>query len=41
MRQRYTRTDAKKTLFVAMSRAVASADAMRPFIADHLRYMNA
>ena len=31
----------KKTLFVAMSRAVASADAIQPFIADHLRYMNA
>ena len=31
----------KKTLFVAMSRAVASAEAIRPFIADHLRYMNA
>jgi uncharacterized protein YciI len=31
----------KKTLFVAISRAVATADAIRPFIADHLRYMNA
>ncbi|MGD0109506.1 MAG: YciI family protein [Rhodopila sp.] len=31
----------KKTLFVAISRAVASAEAIRPFIADHLRYMNA
>jgi uncharacterized protein YciI len=31
----------KKTLFVAISRAVGTADAMRPFIADHLRYMNA
>ena len=31
----------KKTLFVAMSRAVASAEAIRPFIVDHLRYMNA
>ena len=25
----------KKTLFVATSRAVASAEAIRPFIADH------
>jgi len=31
----------KKTLFVGISHAVASADAIRPFIADHLRYMNA
>jgi uncharacterized protein len=31
----------KKTLFVATSRAVASAEAIRPFIAEHLRYMNA
>jgi len=30
----------KKTLFVALSRAVAPAEAMRSFIADHLRYMN-
>ena len=30
----------KKTLFVALSRAVASAETMRPFVADHLRYMN-
>src|SRR5271163_3153222 len=31
----------KKTLFVAMSHAVGSAEAIGPFIADHLRYMNA
>jgi uncharacterized protein YciI len=31
----------KKTLFVAVSRAIASAEAIRPFIVDHLRYMNA
>jgi uncharacterized protein len=31
----------KKTMFVATSRAVAPAKAVRPFIADHLRYMNA
>jgi uncharacterized protein YciI len=31
----------KKTLFRATSRAVASAGAIRPVIADHLRYMNA
>jgi len=30
----------KKPLFVALSGAVASAEAIRPFIADHLRYMN-
>ncbi len=30
----------KKTLFVAANRAVASAEAIRPFIANHLRYMD-
>jgi uncharacterized protein YciI len=31
----------KKTLFVATSRAVASAEAIQPCIAAYLRYMNA
>jgi uncharacterized protein YciI len=31
----------KKTLFAATSRAVASAEAIQPYIADHFRYMNA
>src|ERR1700733_6462749 len=31
----------KKTLFVAISHAVAPADRMAPFIAEHLAYMNA
>ena len=31
----------KKRLSVGISHAVASADAIRPFIADHLRSMNA
>ena len=30
----------KKTLFVALNKVVASAEAVLPFVADHLRYMN-
>lgn len=30
----------KKVLFVALNKAVASGEAMRPFVAEHLRYMN-
>jgi uncharacterized protein len=30
----------KKTLFVALSKAVAPSDQMFPYVADHLRYMN-
>jgi uncharacterized protein YciI len=30
----------KKTLFVAISRVAASADEIKPFVADHLAYMN-
>ncbi|HXN26836.1 MAG TPA: YciI family protein [Candidatus Acidoferrales bacterium] len=31
----------KKTLFVAISRVAAPANAIQPFVADHLAYMNA
>jgi uncharacterized protein len=30
----------KRTLFVAISRVAASADEIKPFVADHLAYMN-
>ena len=31
----------KKTLFVAISRVAAPANAIKPFLAEHLAYMNA